>query len=121
MNIIIEPDQVEQFRDKYTVLELDTIRLVPENRLVTAYCVVEQIPILDLPQVESKKNLHENLMINYRKRDWNYCSQALEHLMGSWGGELDSFYQEIQGRVAKYIEEDPGDSWDGIIEKHTTH
>lgn len=120
MNIIIEPDQVEQFREKYTVLELDTIRILPEDRLVTAYCVIEQIPIMDLPNVESKKNLHENLMINYRKRDWNYCSQAIEHLVGSWGGELDSFYQEIQGRIAKYIEEDPGDSWDGIIEKHLT-
>lgn len=120
MNIIIDSDQVEQFKQNYTVLELDTIRLLPENKTITAYCVVEQIPLSDLPQVESKRNLHENLMINYRKRDWNFCNQALEHLFGFWNGELDSFYDEIRSRIAKYMEQDPGDSWDGIIEKHTS-
>jgi hypothetical protein len=39
--------------------------------------------------------------------------------MGFWGGEADSFYQDLTQRIAKYIEQDPGESWDGIIEKHT--
>lgn len=121
MNIIIDPEQLNNYTEKYTVLELDTIRILPENRLVTAYCVVETIPIQELPQVESKRDLHKNLMINYRKKDWNYCSQALEHLIGSWNKELDSFYADLQSRIAKYTEEDPGDSWDGTIEKHTTN
>jgi len=121
MNIIIDPDQIDAYREKYTVLELDTIRILPENRTVTAYCVVENIPIPDLPQVENKKKLHATLMEHYRKRDWNVCDQALDHLVGCWNKELDSFYQEIRTRVAKYIEQDPGEDWDGIIEKHITN
>ena len=119
MNIIIDPTQIKSYREKYTVLELDTIRLLPENREVTAYCVVDTIPITELPQTESKINLHNNLLENYRKRDWNYCHQALEHLIGSWNRELDSFYEDIRNRINIYMETDPGPSWDGVIEKYT--
>jgi hypothetical protein len=119
MNIIIEPEKLPELQSKYTLLELDTVRVLPENKTVTAYCVIEHIPIPDLPQLESMKNLHQNLILNYRKRDWNYCTQALEHLMGFWGGEVDSFYQDLNQRIDKYIEQDPGELFDGIIEKHT--
>jgi hypothetical protein len=117
MNIIIDPDQVSALREKYTVLELDTILLEDQNKTVTAYCVVENVPFMELPQLDSKKSLHENLIINYRKKDWNFCVQALEHLAGSWGGELDSFYADIQTRITRYQETDPGDDWDGVIVK----
>jgi hypothetical protein len=99
-------------------LELDTIRIVPMNKLVTAYCVVDTIPIVELPLTQSKINLHANLLINYRKRDWNYCHQALDHLIGSWNKELDSFYEDIRSRINAYMKNDPGDHWDGVIEKH---
>lgn len=121
MNIIIDQSTItNDMREKYTVLELDTFRILPNGGQFTAYCVVENVPILELPLVATKKNLHENLLVNYRKRDWNFCNDAIDHLVGSWGGELDSFYNEMRGRIAKYIEQDPGDSWDGIVEKHIT-
>jgi len=118
VNIIIDPDQIDRYRENYTVLELDTIRIVPLNKLVTAYCVVDTIPIVELPLTQSKINLHANLLINYRKRDWNYCHQALDHLIGSWNKELDSFYEDIRSRINAYMKNDPGDHWDGVIEKH---
>jgi hypothetical protein len=118
VNIIIDPDQIDRYRENYTVLELDTIRIVPMNKLVTAYCVVDTIPIVELPLTQSKINLHANLLINYRKRDWNYCHQALDHLIGSWNKELDSFYEDIRSRINAYMKNDPGDHWDGVIEKH---
>lgn len=117
MNIILDSEKAQDLRKKYTVLELDTFRLIPENRCVTAYCVVENVPITELALLESKKDLHEKLLSNYRRRNWNYCTQALEHLIGSFGTELDSFYLDLQARIAKYTEQDPGDAWDGIIEK----
>lgn len=118
MNIIIDPEQIDRYRENYTVLELDTIRVMPLNRLITAYCLVDTIPIVELPLTASKMDLHKNLLINYRKRDWNYCRQALEHLVGSWNKELDSFYEDMRVRINHYMDNDPGDDWDGIIEKH---
>lgn len=117
MNIIFGKENLPMTDKKYTILELDTIRILPTNQLVTAYCLVESIPILNMPKAESMKNLHQNLLINYRKRDWNFCTQALEHLVGYWGADMDGYYTSLNERIAKYTQQDPGESFDGIIEK----
>ncbi len=119
MNIIIDPEQLEDYQKKYTVLELDTFRLLPENKEIKAYCVVETIPIGEMQLTQSNKNLHNGLIENYRIRNWDYCNEALDHLIGSWNKELDSFYEDVRNRINVYMENDPGDMWDGIIEKHT--
>lgn len=117
MNIIIDADQVEAFKTKYTVLTLDTIRVLPEDQLVTAYCVIENIPIAELPALEDKRNKHEELIVNYRRKNWDFCTLSIDLLRGSFGGEVDSFYDDLQSRVDKYKEQDPGEDWNGIIEK----
>jgi len=114
MNIIFGRDQAELMQGRYTVLELDTIRL-GENEL-TAFCAVEQIPILNMPRLESMKNLHANLLENYRKGDWNYCEQALEHLTGFWGQELDTFYNSLKERIEQNKDQELVDNW-WIIDK----
>jgi len=118
MNIIFGRDQALALTEKYIVLELDTIRVNPANTEITAFCVIESMPILDMPKVDSMKNLHENLLVEYKKRDWNYCTQALEHLSGFWGHELDTFYDSIRSRIQEYIANDPGEDWDGIIDRY---
>jgi hypothetical protein len=118
MNIIFGQENLPTAEEKYTILELDTFRVLPIDHLVTAYCLVENIPILNMPKAESMKSLHNNLLINYRKKDWNFCTQALEHLVGYWGADMDSYYATIQQRIAQYSEQDPGENWDGIVEKH---
>lgn len=117
MNIIFGRDQVAGLAERYTVLELDTIRVKPANTEITAFCVVESIPIMNMPKIESMKNLHENLLIEYRKRNWNYCEQAMEHLVGFWGHEVDTFYNSMRERIQQYSENDPGESWNGIIDR----
>jgi hypothetical protein len=117
MNIIFGREQAASLDSKYTVLELDTLRIGEDGNIVTAFCVVENVPILDMPKVEKMKELHSNLMVEYRKQNWNYCTQALEHLVGFWGGELDSFYNTISSRIAEYENQDPGDDWDGSLDK----
>ena len=117
MHIIFGKEQAEQFQDKYTVLELDTVKLLPDDMTVIAYCVLEQIPITEMAQVESHKDLHKNLMINYKKQDWNFCFQALEHLMGKWNSEMDSFYFDLSSRIHKFQQEPPEPGWDGTVVK----
>lgn len=116
MNIIFGRENAQAMAEKYTVLELDTIK-APNGQEIVAFCAVETIPILDLPRVDSMQSLHENLMINYRKRDWNYCTQAIEHLMGFWNHELDTFYTSISGRISEYLENEPDELWTGVIDK----
>ena len=117
MNIIFGRENAIALGEKYTLLELDTFKIGAEDQVITAFCAVENIPLLDMPKVESMKALHENLLINYRKKDWNYCTQALEHLEGFWGHDLDTFYSSIKARIADYSEHDPDLGWDGTIDR----
>ena len=117
MNIIFGRENAISLGEKYTLLELDTFKIGAEDQLITVFCAVENIPLLDMPKVESMKALHENLLINYRKKDWNYCTQALEHLEGFWGHDLDTFYSSIKARIADYSEHDPDLGWDGTIDR----
>lgn len=113
MNIIFKTNlgDVDQ---KYTVLDLDTFSL-PDGSVHTACCIIENIPITELPATENLKKLHANLIENYARRDWNYCEQAIEQLMGKWGGEMDSFYVELLTRIEKLKELNLDDSWTPVI------
>lgn len=117
MNIIFGAENIPELTEKYTILELDTLRIPGMIKPITAYCVIETIGIFNLPRVPELKSLHENLMINYRRKDWKFCEDAIEFLRGFWGGEMDTFYDEIQNRINKYKQSDPGEAWDGIIDK----
>jgi hypothetical protein len=115
MNIIFK-ENAEEIAKKHTVLDLDTFQF-PDGTIHTACCVVEQVPIMELATVSSLKDLHENLILNYAKQDWNYCEQALEHLMGKWGGELDSFYTELKTRIESFKTQPLDHNWTPVILK----
>jgi hypothetical protein len=117
MNIIFGTEMAQQAQDRYTVLELDTLSLVPTDEVVTAYCLVETIPIEEMPAVESLKELHQNLMAEYRKRNWRYCENAIAHLTGKWHGELDSFYTELYQRIQGLKQEDLPEDWTGRLNR----
>jgi len=116
MNIIFGKEEAEKVGDKYIVLELDTVT-IRSSTPITVYCVVENMPFADLHKADPLKKLHLELMENYRKRNWNYCEQAIEHLMGAWGNEVDTFYDNLLARVIDYKDNEPADSWTGIVAK----
>ena len=99
------------------MLELDTFVLRPTDEVVTAYCLVETIPIQEMPAINSLKELHSNLMAEYRKRNWRYCEDAIAHLTGKWGRELDSFYTELYQRILSLKQEDLPQEWTGYLDK----
>lgn len=115
MHIIFGEQSVKRFEDKYIVLELDTLLFHPNEQEIKTYCLVENIPINNLSRVEEMKKLHAGLIENYRKQDWNYCEQAMEHLVGFWGNEVDSFYTELQSRISKFKQQPLIENWDWRI------
>ena len=117
MNIIFGTEMAKQAQDRYTVLELDTFNLLPTDEVVTAYCLVETIPIEEMPAIESLKDLHSNLMTEYRKRNWHYCENVIAHLTGKWHGELNSFYTELYQRIQTLKQADLPEDWTGRVDK----
>ena len=117
MHIIFGEEKAQALKEKYTILELDAFTFVPSGLESTAYAIVEVIPIQDLPNLQFQQDLHQNLMENYRKQDWNFCEQAIENLVGCFGGELDTFYVELQSRIKNFKENDPGENWNPKIKR----
>jgi len=117
MNIIFGTEMAQQAKDRYTVLELDTFNLLPTDEVITAYCLVEIIPIEEMSAIEKLKYLHSNLMAEYRKRNWCYCEDVIEHLTGKWGGEVDTFYSELYQRIQTLKQADLPEDWTGRVDK----
>jgi hypothetical protein len=115
MNIIFKENSAE-ISKKYTVLDLDTFS-IPDGSAHTVCCVVENTPITELAELEDLKELHANLIENYGKQNWNSCEQAIEHLVGKWGGEVDSFYKELQQRIEILKNMTLPNDWTPIIPK----
>ena len=117
MNIIFGGDLVDEIASRYTVLELDTIRMWPDGKESTAYCVVEKIPLSELGQLDQLKQLHHDMMLQYKTGDWSTCEKSVKMLTNCWGTELDSFYEIMLARVQNLQANDPGPNWDPVIEK----
>jgi hypothetical protein len=115
MNIIFKENSAD-IAKKYVVLDLDTFS-IPDGSTHTVCCVVENIPITELSETETLKNLHADLIEYYAKKDWNYCEQAIEQLVGKWGGEVDSFYQDLQTRIDRLKTMTLPENWSPVIPK----
>lgn len=114
MNIIFG-DSVNTIPDHYILLELDTFR--HDGEAVTAYCLVEKPALDELVNIQAYKKIHADVIKYFKQRHWDYCEQAIQGLMGKWGGELDTFYTDLLNRVNDYKQNEPPADWDGIRSK----
>ena len=115
MNIIFG-DAIEQISNTHTVLELDTFKLMPSEQLVKAYCVVDTIPLAEFSILETNKKIHQQLITQYQKQDWEFCKSAATALLGRWNGQLDTFYQHLLERITK-CQAASDDNWNYWIVK----
>ena len=99
MHIVLGKETADQLRERFTVLELETF--YEDGKEVTAFCVIpaDKMPLSDITVLTQWTDLHANLITEYYKENYPYCVDAIEHLMGKFSGELDSFYEEILSRI----------------------
>lgn len=115
MHIVFD-EAVELMRSKFLVLELDQFRLV-DQQVHTAWCVVENIPLEEMPIADKLREAHEDLIQSYRTQQWHRCATAINGLMGKWNGELDTFYENLAGRIRSLSQQELPDTWTGIIDR----
>lgn len=114
---IIFGESAKDLSDKFTVLELDTIKLDGTGEKFTSYCVIENIPLGDFPVIDSYIKVHHDMMSAYRARNWEYCESSLKGLFGKWNGEIDSFYSILLERIQDLKNQTLDDNWDGTVLK----
>jgi hypothetical protein len=100
MQIIWDKEAVENLKKSHTVLELETFNI--KGKPITTYCVVPLEKVIsEIAQLDNIKTLHSGFIQAYQNKDYKLCRDVSEHLLGKFGGELDSFYQEILSRIDK--------------------
>lgn len=114
MNIIFG-DAIKTLPKDYVTLELDTIVIHPISYRVTTWCVVENMPANEIHSIDANKKLHSDLMIEYRNQNWDACTDIIDQLLGKWGGEVDTFYQELLQRIEVYRKYPPEPGWTGAV------
>ena len=99
MQIIVGRENAEKLRERYTVLDLETVE--KDGVSLEVFCLIpgDKIGLADLPQLASWVKLHHDFLNGYHTKQYNYCRQCLDHLMGKFGGEVDTFYDEILRRI----------------------
>jgi len=99
MDIIFGRENAERLREKYTVLDLETV--TKDGVSLEVFCLIpaDKISIMDLPQLDNWVKLHNDFLHGYHSKQYNFCRQCIEHLRGKFSGELDSFYDEILKRI----------------------
>lgn len=99
MHIIFDRPKAEELRKNHTVLDLETV--TKDGVTLELFCLVpgEKIHLDELPQLEDNIKLHNDFLDGYKNQQYEYCVQAIEHLRGKFGGELDSFYDVILDRI----------------------
>jgi hypothetical protein len=115
MYIVYGEEEVKELSKKYLVLELDTFQV--NDDLIPTYCVVdsEHIPLTEFSNLDSYKDLHKNLVKNYKLGNWQYCESAIKYLTGKFSGELDSFYEILANRIEELKDKPIDDSWSGVV------
>lgn len=114
---IIFGDAPSVLSDSYTLLELDTFKIPSKNQIHKAYCVVTEIPLEEFALMENHKKVHADLITQYRAQNWEFCKLAIQVLKGKWGGEVDSFYNDLESRVTEHEANPPGADWDWTLTK----
>lgn len=122
MNIIFGKDATGAVSEKYIVLELDSVKVPGLVEVIPAYCLLDaqKIPLTEVVTLDQFRDLHTNLIKNYRLQNWKYCTEAIDHLKGKWSGELDSFYTMLLERIEEFKITPPGPEWDWTISGDTS-
>ena len=97
MQIIWNPDVVDSLKDSHTLFELETF--TTEKGPLTAWCLIPVEKLMaDMPDLDGIKQLHQTFLTASVEKNYKLCEDCAEHLIGRFGGELDTFYQEILSR-----------------------
>jgi hypothetical protein len=98
MQMIFNRVAAEELSEKYLVLELEPH--IVQDVVLETFCVIEsdKIPITEVTLLDHWKKLHREFVQANKEKNGKLCRDLAEHLLGKFGGEVDSFYQVVISR-----------------------
>jgi phosphate uptake regulator len=98
MQIVWDKEVIEKMRSSQTIVELETFQI--GGKPVTTYCVIPAEKLLsELNNLDALTDLHKEFLKAFADHNVTLCESISTQLIGRFGGELDTFYQEIIKRL----------------------
>lgn len=99
MQIVFTREVADLLREKYTLLQLDTVTVEGHGDVET-FCVLEPENIVhEMSQLGDRASMHARLIERMAADDCVSAKGLCEQLKGSFGGELDTFYDIVLERI----------------------
>jgi hypothetical protein len=121
MNIIFDTQIANQLKDKYIVLELDSIQQPGMPEPVVLHALIENTDLAALASMAVDREMHHELILAYKRGDWAESVRIAEQMKGRWAGEIDQFYDSVIDFSKEHAILNT--TWDGIrhtVPKHDT-
>ena len=112
MQIIFEQNLVNDLREKYIVLELDTVIHEGMEKPVILYALIENIGFTELTNLPDLISQHQTMVSQYKNNEYDDAVFNAYALKGQWHGELDEFYDLVIETLKSY--KDSNEYWGGI-------
>ena len=99
MEIVYGRENADMIRERHLVLDLETVDV--NGTPIDLYCVIptDKLNFKEIQDLPMWTKLHQDFIQGYIEKQYPYCLQCIEHLMGKFGGEVDSFYEIIKDRI----------------------
>jgi len=120
MNVIFGWEAYHEIGDKYTRLELHTLKYPDVEEPVTLFAIAgpDDVKLEQIVTLKQFIPIHEALMENYQGGNWAFCQQCIGHLKGNINEFMDEFYAVLLVDIIKAeMADDPDWNHVKIIEK----
>ena len=116
MNVVFGDEIKHIMGDRYVTLELDTFEYMPGTVPVTAYAVLspDEFSLQSVEIIQQLLPVHEALIRNYKKQNFDFCVQTIPHLVGKIDSFMDEFYAVILKRIRDQ-QANPVENWSHIV------
>jgi hypothetical protein len=116
MQIIFDEKLVPELREKYVILELDTVMQPGMEKPIVLHALIEDVGLDMLPRLPDLIEQHQLLIDTYKSGKWETAEFNAYALKGSWNSDLDEFYDLV---IETCLEmRDSNEIWNGI--RYTT-
>ena len=112
VKIVLGPKTAEQVMDEFFVLELDKIAVKGKRVGVTIYTVLEMYPGAH-GEYEMARSGHEEMLVAYRKREFEHAIFLCDTLTGEFDGQMDGYYEMWKDRCREMKMSKLPSDWDG--------
>jgi adenylate cyclase len=112
VKIVLGPQTAEQVMDEFFVLELDKIAVKGKRVGVTIYTVLEMYPGAH-GEYEMARSGHEEMLVAYRKREFEHAIFLCDTLTGEFDGQMDGYYEMWKDRCREMKMSKLPSDWDG--------